>query len=146
MNTATRTSIATVRQSEEFTLTERVIAEHIASLDADALRFTDTADALHYTPYAYNEGEYVQAAYVPECYDIDDLNQHVAPIVATALNEFCQTRDVADGLIAVNPDNSRELLIKSHLKLQVRLRHKVDMPPSCLLGVLVINELPHATT
>lgn len=111
MTTATRTPVATVRQSEEFTLTERVIAEHIESLNADALRFTDTASALHYTPYAYQDGEYVQAAYTPQCYDIDDLNQHIAPLVATALNEFCQTHDVADGLIAVNPDNSSELLM-----------------------------------
>ncbi len=112
MTTATRTPVATVRQSEEFILTERVIAEHIARLDGvDALRFTDTESALHYTPYAYQDGEYVQAAYVPECYDIDDLNQHVAPLIATALNEFCQTHDVADGLIAVNPDNSSELLL-----------------------------------
>ena len=111
MTTATRTPIATVRQSEEFTLSERVIAEHIESLNADALRFTDTANALHYTPYAYQDGEYVQGAYVPECYDTDDLNQHVAPIVATALNEYCQTHEVTDGLIAVNPDNSFEMLL-----------------------------------
>ena len=109
--TTTRTPVATVRQSEEFTLTERVIAEHIESLNADALRFTDTATALHYTPYAYNEGEYAQANYVPECYDIDDLNQHTAPLVASALNEYCQVHNVTEGLIAVNPDNSSELLL-----------------------------------
>ena len=111
MTTTTRTPVATVRQSEEYTLSERVIAEHIESLNADALRFTDTANALHYTPYAYQDGEYVQGAYVPECYDTDDLNQHVAPIVATALNEYCQTHEVTDGLIAVNPDNSFEMLL-----------------------------------
>lgn len=111
MTTATRTSIPTIRQSEEFTLTERVISEHINSLDADALRFTDTDEALHFTPYSFQDGEYSQASYVPECYDIDDLNQHVAPLVATALNEYCQTHDITDGLIAVNPDNSYELLL-----------------------------------
>ena len=111
MTTTTRTPIATVRQSEEYTLSERVIAEHIESLNADALRFTDTANALHYTPYAYNEGEYSQAAYTPQCFDIDDFNSHTAPLVAAALNEYCQVHDVADGLIAVNPDNSFELLL-----------------------------------
>ena len=111
MTTATRTPVATVRQSEEFTLTERVIAEHIESLNADALRFTDTANALHYTPYAFQDDEYVQAAYVPECYDVDDFNSHTAPLVAAALNEYCKARDVTDGLIAVNPDNSFELLL-----------------------------------
>ena len=112
MTTAIRTPIATVRQSEEFTLTERVIAEHIARLDGvDALRFTDTESALHYTPYSYNEGEYSQADYAPECYDIDDLNQHTAPLVASALNEYCQVHNVTDGLIAINPDNSYEFLL-----------------------------------
>ncbi len=112
MTTATRTPVATVRQSEEFTLTERVIAEHIARLDGvDALRFTDTETALHFTPYSYQDGEYAQASYTPECYDVDDLNQHVAPLVATALNEYIQVNSVTDGLIAVNPANSFELLL-----------------------------------
>ena len=111
MTTATRTPIATVRQSEEFTLSERVIAEHIESLNADALRFTDTANALHYTPYAFQDGEYVQADCAPQCFDIDDFNSHTAPLVAAALNEYCQTHEVANGLLAVNPDNSSELLL-----------------------------------
>ena len=110
--TTTKPSIATVRQSQEFTVTERVISEHINSIDGvDALRFTDTPNALHYTPYAYQDGEYVQADYAPQCFDIDDLNQHIAPLVAAALNEYCQAHDVADGLIAVNPDNSFQLLL-----------------------------------
>lgn len=111
MTTTTRTPIATVRQSQEFTLTERVIAEHIESLEADALRFTDTEEALHYTPYSYQDGEYSQANYVPQCYDVEDFNSHTAPLAAAALNEYCQTHNIADGLIAVNPDNSYELLL-----------------------------------
>ncbi len=112
MTTATRTPIATVRQSEEFTLTERVISEHINSVEGvDALRFTDTPNALHYTAYIHQDSEYVQADYAPQSFDIDDLNQHIAPLVAAALNEYCQAHDVADGLIAVNPDNSSELLL-----------------------------------
>ena len=112
MTTTTKTPVATARQSQEFTLTERVIAEHINSTnDVDALRFTDTANALHYTAYVYQDGEYVQADYAPQCFDIDDLNQHVAPLVAAALNEYCQVHSVTDGLIAVNPDNSSELLL-----------------------------------
>lgn len=112
MTTTTKTPVATARQSNEFTLTERVISEHISSLDGvDALRFTDTSTALHYTAYVYQDGEYLQADYAPQCFDIDDFNQHVAPLVAAALNEYCQTHDVTDGLIAVNPDNSYELLL-----------------------------------
>ncbi len=112
MTTATKAPTATVRQSEEYLLTERVIAEHINSIqNINALRFTDTANALHYTAYVYQDGEYIQSDYAPQCFDIDDLNQLVAPLVASALNEFCQVNDVADGLIAVNPDNSSELLL-----------------------------------
>jgi hypothetical protein len=111
MTTTTRTPIATVRQSQEFTLAERVIAEHIESLEADALRFTDTEEALHLTPYSYQDGEYSQANYAPQCFDVEDFNSQTAPLVAAALNEYCQTRDVADGLIAINPDNSYELLL-----------------------------------
>ena len=112
MTTATRTTVATVRQSEEFTLTERVISEHINSVEGvDALRFTDTASALHDTPYAFQDGEYVQADCAPQCFDIDDFNSHTAPLVAAALNEYCQTHEVANGLLAVNPDNSSELLL-----------------------------------
>ena len=112
MTTTTKYPVATARQSQEFTLTERVIAAYINSVDGvDALRFTDTASALHYTPYSYQDGEYSQADYAPQCFDIDDLNQHVAPLVAAALNEYCQVHDVTNGLLAVNPDNSSELLL-----------------------------------
>ena len=113
MTTAiSRTPVATTRQSQEFTLTERVISEHINSVEGvDALRFTDTANALHYTAFVNQDGEYVQADFAPQCFDLDDLNQHVAPLVAAALNEYCQVHSVSDGLIAVNPDNSSELLL-----------------------------------
>ena len=114
MNTTTapKISVPSVRRSREFTLTEYVIAKHINQLDnADALRFTDAATALHYTPFVCKDGEYVQADYVPQCYDVEDFNQQIAPLVAHALNEYCQVHDVTDGLLAVNPDNATELLL-----------------------------------
>jgi len=112
MTTIPATATVKVRQSREWALAERVIADYINNLDdVDAIRFTDTSSGIHFTAYVYSEGEYEQASYVPHYYDTDDFSSDVAPIVAFALNDLCQAYEMTDGIIAVNTDNDKELLL-----------------------------------
>ncbi len=109
---STPSAVTTVRQFREFTLAEHIICDYINNIPTvDAIRYTDTGNALHYTFYTYSDGEYQQSDYCPICFDVDDFNQGIAPIPAHALNEYCQHNGSRAGLIAVDTDDNRQLLI-----------------------------------
>ena len=107
--TTITTALAITKQLAELELSERIIRDYILSLDGcDALRFSYKADAsLYYTPYVWDEGEYLQGNYTPSFFDADDF---YSSTLISALVELASTNG-SEGMIAVNPDNDSEVLL-----------------------------------
>ena len=109
--TATTTTV-NVRQSREWTLAERVIASYLNKQEGvDAVHVTDTTAAIIYTSHAYDDGNYTPAEHAGRCYDSEELREGYAPLIAFAVNDFCQANNFSEVLIAINTDDDRELLV-----------------------------------
>jgi len=102
-----------VKRLNEMTLQERCIREYILQLDiqsddsnVDAVFFADSEE-LMLTPYVCKDGEFVQANYSPQFWDVDAINR--GPAGVYAINQFAAD-EWPSGIFAIDANNSDVLL------------------------------------